>query len=83
MISAENQGDKAGTDYVFSNRDELVLSGRIAEKNLKMTKVSMVAEQIGQCPVLSFGNSAGDISITNYVMGNKGTTKPRRSSVLR
>ncbi len=71
MISAENQGDKAGTDYVFSDRDELVLSGRIAEKNLKMTKVSMVAEQIGQCPVLSFGNSAGDISITNYVMGNK------------
>lgn len=71
MISAENQGDKAGTDYVFSNRDELVLSGKIAEKNLKMTKVSMVAEQIGQCPVLSFGNSAGDISITNYVMGNK------------
>ena len=31
----------------------------------------MVAEQIGQCPVLSFGSSAGDISITNYVMGNK------------
>ena len=49
---------------------ELVLSGKIANKNLKMTKVSMIAEQVGQCPVLSFGNSAGDISMTNYVMGN-------------
>ena len=71
LISAKNQGDKPGTEYVFSNQDELVLSGRIANKNLKMTKVSMVAEQVGQCPVLSFGNSAGDISITNYVMGNE------------
>ncbi len=70
LISAKNQGDKAGSEYVFSNEDELVLSGKIAAKNLKMTKVSMLAQQIGQCPVLSFGNSAGDISMTNYVMGN-------------
>ncbi len=71
QISAKNQGDKAGADYVFSSGEELVLSGKITAKNLKMTKVSMLAEQIGQCPVLSFGNSAGDISVTNYVMGNE------------
>ena len=71
LLSAKNQGDKSGTEYVFSNEDELVLSGKIAAKNLKMTKVSMVAQQIGQCPVLSFGNSTGDISITNFVMGNE------------
>ena len=71
LISAKNQGNKSGTEYVFSNEDELVLSGKIAAKNLKMTKVSMVAQQIGQCPVLSFGNSTGDISITNFVMGNE------------
>ena len=71
LISANHQGSTDGAEYVFSNRDELVLSGRIAAKNLKMTKVSMVAQQIGQCPVISFGNSAGDISITNYVMGNE------------
>ena len=70
LISAKNQGDKPGAEYVFGTDDELVLSGRIAQKNLKMTKVSMIAEQVGQCPVLSFGNSAGDISMTNYVMGN-------------
>ncbi|MBQ7557716.1 MAG: haloacid dehalogenase-like hydrolase [Lachnospiraceae bacterium] len=71
LLSARNQGDKAGSEYVFSNEDELVLSGKIAAKNLKMTKVSMIAQQVGQRPVLSFGNSAGDISITNYVMGNE------------
>lgn len=71
LISAKNQGDTAGSEYVYSNEDELVLSGKIAAKNLKMTKVSMIAQQIGQCPVMSFGNSAGDISMTNFVMGNE------------
>ena len=71
LIRAANQGNTAGTNYVFSNKDELVLSGKIAAKNLKMTKVSMIAQKIGQTPVLSFGNSAGDISVTNYVMSNK------------
>jgi len=70
-ISAKNQGNTAGPEYVFSSEDELVLSGEITEKNLKMTKVSMIAQQIGQCPVLSFGNSASDISVTNYVMSNE------------
>ena len=70
LISASNQGNRKGTDYVFSGEDDLVLTGRIAMKNLKMTKVSMVAQQIGQCPVMSFGNSTGDVSITNYVMSN-------------
>ncbi len=71
LISASNQGNTDGTKYVFSNEDELVLSGKIAAKNLKMTKVSMIAQQIGQYPVLAFGNSAGDISVANYVTGNE------------
>ncbi len=70
LISANNQGNMDGTEYEFSSGDELVLSGKIAAKNLKMTKVSMIAQQIGQCPVLSFGNSAGDISMATYVTGN-------------
>ena len=71
LISAKNQGDKAGTDYVFGSEDELVLKGQIAAKNLKMTKVSMIAQQIGQWPVLAFENSMGDISVANYVMRNE------------
>lgn len=71
LISAKNQGNKSGSEYVLGSDEELVLSGKIKEKNLKMNKVSMLAEQVGQCPVLSFGNSAGDISMTNYVMSNE------------
>ena len=70
LITASHQGQTPGSEYVFTGEDELVLAGSIAAKNLKMTKVSMIAEQVGQCPVLSFGNSTGDISITNYVMSN-------------
>ena len=69
-ISARDQGAAQGEHYVFKSGDELVLSGSITGKNLKMRKVSMVAQQVGQCPVLCFGNSEGDISITNYVMSN-------------
>ena len=43
----------------------------IEAKKKKMTKVSMIAQQVGRCPVLSFGNSAGDISMTNFVKANK------------
>ena len=71
LISANNQGNTAGSEYVFTSGDELVLRGEIAAKNLKMTKVSMIAQQIGQRPVLAFGNSAGDISVANFVTDNK------------
>jgi len=71
LITAKHQGDRAGADYVFGDEDELVLSGKITAKNLKMTKVSMIAQQVGQCPVLCFGNSASDISVTRYVTGNE------------
>lgn len=69
-ISARNQKDIDGSEYEFDNGDELVLKGEISAKNLKMTKVSMAAQQIGHPPVLSFGNSFGDVSMTNYVMSN-------------
>ena len=41
-------------------------------KNLKMNKVSVIAQEIGKQPVLGFGNSSGDTSMLNYtVYGNK------------
>lgn len=70
LLSAKNQGDTAGAEYVYSDEDELVLSGKIAAKNLRMNKVSIFAQQVGQRPVMSFGNSTGDVSITKFVMGH-------------
>ena len=70
MIAA-GQGDKDGLDYLYSKKDYLV-RGQLIEKVLKMNKVSAIAREIGQQPVLAFGNSSGDSSMLNYtVYGNK------------
>ena len=65
---ADNQGDADGLDYVFQPGDRLVRSDRLLIKNLKMNKVSQIARDIGRQPVLSFGNSSGDVSMHNYVI---------------
>ena len=69
-IVARNQGDTDGTKYLYTGNDELVLGGKIQGKNLKMNKVSQIAQEIGQQPVLCFGNSSGDYSMANYVTDN-------------
>ena len=44
-----------------------MLGGEFVVKNLKMNKVSIIIQEIGQQPVLSFGNSTGDASMAEYV----------------
>jgi len=69
-IIARDQADQDGLDYVFDDDDELVLGGDFIIKNLKMNKVSVIAQEIGAQPVLSFGNSTGDSSMAEYVTSN-------------
>ncbi len=66
-IVSSNQGDADGLNYVFAEGDELILGGEFLIKNLKMNKVSVIMQEIGQQPVLSFGNSTGDSSMAEYV----------------
>ena len=66
-IVSNNQGGKNGLDYVFTEGDELILGGEFLIKNLQMNKVSVIMQEIGQQPVLSFGNSTGDSSMAEYV----------------
>ncbi len=69
-IVSSNQGDTDGLNYVFIQGDELILGGEFLIKNLKMNKVSVIMQEIGQQPVLSFGNSTGDSSMAEYVTSN-------------
>ena len=69
-IVTKNQGDTDGLDYLYNEDDELVLGGDFLVKNLKMNKVAVIAQEIGQQPVLSFGNSTGDSSMAEYVISN-------------
>ena len=69
-LVATGQGDTDGLNYVFTDQDKLVLGGEFIIKNLKMNKVSVIMQEIGQQPVLSFGNSTGDASMAEYVTTN-------------
>ena len=66
-IVSSGQNGADGLDYVFVEGDELILGGDFIIKNLKMNKVSVIMQEIGQQPVLSFGNSTGDSSMAEYV----------------
>ena len=66
-IVASGQSITDGLDYTFKEDDNLILGGDFLIKNLKMNKVGVIAQEIGQQPVLSFGNSSGDSSMCEYV----------------
>ena len=71
-LVASNQGDKDGLSYQFndSGEDKLVRGDELIIKNLKMNKVQQIAQEIGKQPVLSFGNSSGDVSMHEYTVSN-------------
>ncbi len=69
-IVSSGQGDADGLNYVFKEGEDLILGGDFLIKNLKMNKVSVIMQEIGQQPVLSFGNSTGDSSMAEYVTSN-------------
>ncbi|GEM_PF-188983 len=69
-LKARNQGDTDGIEYVFEGDDTLVRSDELIIKDLKTNKVVQIAQEIGRQPVLSFGNSSGDVSMNNYALLN-------------
>ena len=70
VMEAANQGDTDGLDYVYSSEDTIIRTDTLAIKNLKMNKVTAIVREIGRQPVLSFGNSSGDVSMHNYTIFN-------------
>ena len=68
LIVATNQGDVDGLDYALTTEDDLILAGEFIIKNLKMNKVTAIAQEIGMQPVLAFGNSSGDTNMANYTI---------------
>ena len=74
-LVAPDQGDTDGLNYTYDDDDKVVLGGEFLIKNLKMNKVTVIVQEIGVQPVLSFGNSTGDGSMAEYVT----TDNPYRS----
>ncbi|MDO4991264.1 MAG: haloacid dehalogenase-like hydrolase, partial [Eubacteriales bacterium] len=70
VYDATGQGDADGLDYVFKADDDVVRTDKLIIKNLKMNKVRQIVQDIGQQPVLSFGNSSGDVSMHMFTISN-------------
>ncbi len=69
-IEATNEDGADGLKYVYTKEDSIVRTDRLLIKNLKMNKVKAIVKEIGRQPVLSFGNSSGDVSMHNYTIFN-------------
>ncbi len=69
-VEATNEDGADGLKYVYTSEDNIVRTDRLLVKNLKMNKVKAIVREIGRQPVLSFGNSSGDVSMHNYTIFN-------------
>ena len=69
-LVATSQGDEDGRTYTFTPDDSVILGGEFLIKNLKMNKVTVINQEIGKQPVLSFGNSSGDGSMAEFVISH-------------
>ena len=69
-LEGTDQEGKDGLDYQYKTTDKLIRSNELIIKNLKMNKVMQIYQEIGKNPVISFGNSNGDVSMHNYTLSN-------------
>ena len=58
-------------DFKYVDGDNLVLTGGFIQKNLNANKSIYVEREIGQRPVLAFGNSGSDTSMMNYAIDSR------------
>ena len=69
-LVASDQGNTDGLDYQFDDDDKLITGGKFLIKNLDMNKVTVIQQEIGKQPVLSFGNSGSDSSMAEYTIND-------------
>ena len=68
---AGNENTPSNMDYKYGEDgvdDPLVVTGGFVQKNLNANKTIFIDREIGQRPVLAFGNSGSDTSMMNYAL---------------
>ena len=68
-----HEDESSNMNFKYENGDELVLTGGFIQKNLNANKSIYIEREIGQRPVLAFGNSGSDTSMMNYTIDAKNT----------
>lgn len=66
-----NEDVSSNMDYKYADGDELVLTGGFIQKNLNANKSIWIEREIGQRPVIAFGNSGSDSSMLNYTIDSR------------
>ncbi len=74
--TATGQNEEADTDYTFQPTDKVVFDGAYFGENAQTSKVDAIVREIGQQPVLAFGNSSGDLAMEIYTISGN----PHRSA---
>ena len=72
---AGHEDEASNMNYKYENGDELVLTGGFLQKNLNGNKAIYIEQEIGQRPVLAFGNSGSDTSMMNYAIDSRNPYK--------
>ncbi|MDO4973501.1 MAG: DUF3089 domain-containing protein [Eubacteriales bacterium] len=65
------ESESSNMDFKYADGDELVLTGGFIQKNLNANKSIYIEREIGQRPVLAFGNSGSDTSMMNYTLDSR------------
>ena len=66
-----HEAESSNMDFKYTDGDELVITGGFIQKNLNANKSIYVEREIGQRPVLAFGNSGSDTSMMNYAIDSR------------
>ena len=77
-----HETESSNMDFKYENGDELVLTGGFIQKNLNCNKTIYIEREIGQRPVLAFGNSGSDTSMMNYTIDDRNPYPARAYMVV-
>ena len=69
---ATGQNGTPGQSYIYGPDDRVLIDGEMTVKNMNMNKVAGIVNEIGEAPVLVFGNSYGDFSMAQYALQHGG-----------
>ena len=70
-----HEDEPSNMDFKYATGDDLVLTGGFVQKNLNANKSIYIEREIGQRPVLAFGNSGSDTSMLNYAIDERNPYK--------
>ena len=77
-----HEEESSNMNFKYEDGDELVLTGGFIQKNLNANKSIYIEREIGQRPVLAFGNSGSDTSMMNYSIDARNPYKTQAYMVV-